>query len=74
MKKVSWFAHPWVSILLAASWLLLQHSLAPFHLLSAALIGLIVPRLLHGFLRLLGQLVKPEWHCCFPFCLRSPKK
>ena len=50
MKKVSWFAHPWVSTLLAASWLLLQHSLAPFHLLSAALIGLIVPRLLHGFL------------------------
>lgn len=50
MKKVSWFAHPWVSTLLGASWLLLQHSLAPFHLISAALIGLIVPRLLHGFL------------------------
>lgn len=50
MKKVSWFAHPWVSLLLAASWLLLQHSLAPVHLISAALIGLIVPRLLHGFL------------------------
>jgi multicomponent K+:H+ antiporter subunit E len=43
-------AHPWLSGLLAASWLLLQHSLAPVHLLSAALIGLIVPRLLHGFL------------------------
>jgi len=43
-------AHPWLSGLLAASWLLLQHSLAPVHLLSAALIGAIVPRLLHRFL------------------------
>jgi multicomponent K+:H+ antiporter subunit E len=42
--------HPWLSGLLAASWLLLQHSLAPVHLLSAALIGAIVPRLLHRFL------------------------
>ncbi len=32
------------------SWLLLQHTLAPFHLLSAVLIGLIVPRLLHPLL------------------------
>ncbi len=50
MKKVAWFAHPWLSVLLAASWLLLQHTLAPFHLISAALIGLLVPRLLHAFL------------------------
>ena len=48
--KAGWFAHPWVSVLLAASWLLLQHTLAPFHLISALLIGLVVPRLLHGFL------------------------
>ena len=50
MKKAGWFAHPWLSALLAASWLLLQHTLAPFHLISAALIGLLVPRLLHNFL------------------------
>jgi len=50
MKKTPWFAHPWLSVLLAASWLLLQHTLAPFHLISAALIGLLVPRLLHNFL------------------------
>lgn len=50
MKKVTWFAHPWLSVLLAASWLLLQHTLAPFHLISAALIGLLAPRLLHDFL------------------------
>ena len=48
--KAGWFAHPWISALLAASWLLLQHTLAPFHLISALLIGLIVPRLLHSFL------------------------
>ncbi|MDI1270106.1 MAG: Na+/H+ antiporter subunit E [Polaromonas sp.] len=50
MKKVPWFAHPWLSVLLAVSWLLLQHTLAPFHLISAVLIGLLVPRLLHNFL------------------------
>ena len=51
MKKAArYFSHPWLSGLLAASWLLLQHSLAPVHLLAAALIGLTLPRLLHGFL------------------------
>jgi multicomponent K+:H+ antiporter subunit E len=49
-KKTGWFGHPWLSVLLAVSWLLLQHTLAPFHLISAVLIGLVVPRLLHGFL------------------------
>jgi multicomponent K+:H+ antiporter subunit E len=49
-KAARCVAHPWLSALLAASWLLLQHSLAPVHLLAAALIGLILPRLLHGFL------------------------
>lgn len=47
MKTKPWLAHPWLSALLALSWLLLSHSMAPVHLLSAALIGLIVPRLLH---------------------------
>lgn len=50
MKKARWFGHPWLSALLAASWLLLQHTLAPVHLISAVLIGLVVPRLLHDFL------------------------
>lgn len=50
MKKTRWFSHPWLSVLLAASWLLLQHTLAPVHLISAVLIGQVVPRLLHGFL------------------------
>ena len=50
MNKLRWLPHPWLTVLLALSWLLLQHTLAPFHLISAALIGLVVPRLLKGFL------------------------
>jgi multicomponent K+:H+ antiporter subunit E len=50
MNKSRWFGHPWLSVLLAVSWLLLQHTLAPVHLISAVLVGLVVPRLLHGFL------------------------
>ena len=50
MKKKPWLAHPWLSGLLGVTWLLLQHSIEPFHLLSALLIGLILPRLLHNFL------------------------
>jgi len=50
MKKTPWLAHPWLSVLLAVSWLLLQHTLAPVHLLSSVLIGLIIPRLLNQLL------------------------
>jgi multicomponent K+:H+ antiporter subunit E len=50
MNKKAWFGHPWLSLLLGFSWLLLQHTLAPVHVLSAVAIGLVVPRLLHGFL------------------------
>lgn len=53
-EKTSWFGHPWLSALLAVSWLLLQHTLAPFHLISAVLIGLVVPRLLRDFLPISG--------------------
>ena len=49
-RKAGWFAHPVLSVLLGASWLALSHSLELVHLLSALLIGLIVPRLLHAFL------------------------
>jgi multicomponent K+:H+ antiporter subunit E len=45
-----WFAHPWLSVALAVGWLLLQHSVELVHVLSGALIGVVVPRLLHGFL------------------------
>jgi len=49
-RKAGWFAHPVLSVLLGASWLALSHSLELVHLLSALLIGLILPRLLHPFL------------------------
>jgi multicomponent K+:H+ antiporter subunit E len=45
-----WFAHPVLSVLLGVSWLALSHSIEPIHLLSALLIGLVVPRLLKPFL------------------------
>ncbi len=48
--KPGWLAHPVLSLLLAATWLLLQQSLAPGNLITAAVLGLVVPRLLHGFL------------------------
>jgi multicomponent K+:H+ antiporter subunit E len=54
--RARWLAHPVLSALLALSWLALSHSLEPVHLLSAALIGLIVPRLLHPFLSASGSL------------------
>lgn len=44
------FPHPALSIQLALSWLALSHSLAFVHLLSAALLGWLLPRLLRGFL------------------------
>ena len=50
MNSATWLPHPWLSSLLALSWLLLQHSLAPVHLLASALIGVVLPLLLSGFL------------------------
>jgi len=44
------FPHPALSVQLALSWLVLSHSLAFVHLLSAALLGWFLPRLLRGFL------------------------
>ena len=49
-RKPGWLSHPLLSLLLGVSWLALSHSLEPVHLLSALLIALIVPRLLHPFL------------------------
>ena len=48
--RARWLSHPILSLLLGVSWLALSHSLAPVHLLSALLIALIVPRLIHPFL------------------------
>ncbi|MBL8352068.1 MAG: Na+/H+ antiporter subunit E [Burkholderiaceae bacterium] len=50
MKPTGWLPHPILSALLALVWRLLQQSLAPPQLITAAVLGWGVPRLLHGFL------------------------
>lgn len=49
-SKDGWFAHPALSILVAAIWLLLQQSLALPQLIAAGVLGLLLPRLIGGFL------------------------
>jgi len=56
-RRGGWFDHPVLSLLLAASWLALSRSLEPVHLISAALLGLGVPRLLRGLLPV-GQTIR----------------
>ena len=46
----TWLAHPWLSALIAATWLLLQGSLAPAHLLWAVILALGLPWLLARFI------------------------
>ena len=52
-----WLTHPMLSALLAAIWLLLQQSLAPAQILTAVVLGLVVPRLVQGFL---GPPTRPQ--------------
>lgn len=54
-----WFGHPVLSLLIAVAWLLLQQSLALPHLISAAVLALLLPRLLHGFLGPMTRLRAP---------------
>jgi multicomponent K+:H+ antiporter subunit E len=48
--RSGWFSHPVLSLMVAVAWLLLQRSLAPAQLITAAVLALLVPRLVHGFL------------------------
>lgn len=57
-RKPGWLSHPLLSLLLCTSWLALSHSLEAVHLLSALLIALILPRLLHPFL---GDCAHIQW-------------
>lgn len=50
MKPRTAWPHPLMSALVAAAWLLLNQSLAPAQLITAALLAWWLPRLLHGFL------------------------
>lgn len=51
-RRGGWFDHPVLSLLLAATWLALSRSVEPLHLISAVLIGLLVPRMLRGLLHI----------------------
>lgn len=60
VRAVGWFDHPVLSLLLGVSWLALSHSLALVHLLSAVLIGLIVPKLVGAFMPAADRLHWPS--------------
>lgn len=55
-----WLAHPWLSLLVAAGWLLLQGSLAPVHWIWAAVFGLVLPWATHDFIGPASH-VRPSW-------------
>lgn len=52
-----WLDHPALSLLLALSWLLLRQSLAPGDLITAAVLGLVLPWLVHRFI---GAAARPR--------------
>ncbi|MCC2633929.1 MAG: na+/H+ ion antiporter subunit [Ramlibacter sp.] len=55
-----WLAHPWLSLFIAAGWLLLQGSLAPVHWIWAAVFGLVLPWAAHDFIGP-ARRVRPSW-------------
>lgn len=63
--KARWLAHPVLSLLLSASWLLLQQSVAVANVLTAVVLGLVVPRLVHGFLS--AAVVPRSWRALLRF-------
>lgn len=48
--RVGWFARPMLTLMLAVVWLLLRQSLAPADLITAVVLGLVVPRFTGRFL------------------------
>ncbi len=50
LARAGWGAHPVLSLLVATVWLLMQESLVVPQLITAALLGLLVPRLFHRFI------------------------
>ena len=60
VRAVGWLDHPVMSLLLGVSWLALSHSLALVHVLSAVLIGLIVPKLIGNFMPAADRLHWPS--------------
>lgn len=50
VRPQRWFAHPVISAMVAACWLLLQQALDPGNVLAAIVLGLVIPRVAHGFI------------------------
>ena len=54
MQKISfwenWLPHPFVSVMVALSWIMLTHSLDAATLLMALLLGILIPRLVQPFI------------------------
>lgn len=48
--RVGWFGRPILSLVLGASWLMLQGAVDPGNVLTAVVLGLVVPRLVGGAL------------------------
>ncbi len=45
-----WLPHPFISVIVGVSWLMLAHSLDIANLLMALLLGLLIPRLINPFI------------------------
>ncbi len=63
--KPRWLAHPVLSLMLAVTWLLLQQSVAVANIITAVVLGLVVPRLVHGFLS--AGVVPRSWMAALRF-------
>jgi len=60
-----WFPYPYLSLLLAVSWLLLNHTLAPLHLVAAMLLSWAIPRALRP---MLGHRERVRWLAAARLC------
>lgn len=56
-KTSPWLRHPVVSVMVGCAWLLLQNSVDVGNLITAVVLALLLPRLLHGFL---GEATRPR--------------
>lgn len=54
-----WLPFPWLSLVLALTWLALSHSIAVFHLLAAALIAIVIPLLIRPLLPEVANRIRP---------------
>jgi multicomponent K+:H+ antiporter subunit E len=58
-KSRGWLPLPWLSLLLALTWLALSQSIAMFHLLAAVLIAIVIPLLIRPLLPEVANRLRP---------------